>query len=65
MLEIKLTNTAKIKDQIHSLPSLPQKHTHIYIYIYIYIFGKEQIYFLLIKIDYIALVYIQQKLSTG
>ena len=36
MLEIKLTNTAKIKDQIHSLPSLPQTHTHTHIYIYIW-----------------------------
>ena len=36
MLEIKLTNTAKIKDQIHSLPSLPQTHTHTHTYIYIW-----------------------------
>ena len=48
MLEIKLTNTAKIKDQIHSLPSLPQTHTHththIYIYIYIYIWKGIDIF---------------------
>ena len=37
MLEIKLTNTAKIKDQIHSLPSLPQTHTHTHTHIYIYL----------------------------
>ena len=51
MLEIKLTNTAKIKDQIHSLPSLPQKHTHTHTHIYIYIYIWKGIDIFLINKD--------------
>ena len=51
MLETKLTNATKIKDQIHSLPSLPQTHTHTHTHIYIYIYIWKGIDIFLINKD--------------